>query len=131
MNARVNVCLMVCIMAYLMLISFRSDNEVRAPVLDVRVLVVTGLERKFLAVAHGAESIGGDAERHQIRAGCDSPPFAQCQIVLGGSALVAVSFNRDGPAGVFFQDEGVGIEDPHGVSRELAAVVLEEHRLER
>src|ERR1700730_10795394 len=118
---------MVC----LMLMSFRSDDEVRAPILDVRVLVVTGLERKLLAVAHGAEPIGGDAERYQIRARRDRPPFAQCQIVLGGSALVAVSFNRDGPAGVPLQDGSVGIEDSPGVARELAAVVLEEHRLER
>src|SRR5439155_11245427 len=90
--------------------SFCRDDEVRAAVLGPRGLVVSRVERKFFAVAHRTEAIGGDAERDQIRARGDGAPLAQRQIVLGRAALVAVAFDRHAPARILLQHGGVGVE---------------------
>ena len=65
----------------------------RTAILRVRGFIVARVERKLLPVAHGAQPIRGDAERHQIRARRHGATLAQCQIVLGGPAFVAVTFN--------------------------------------
>src|SRR5262245_36451261 len=49
--------------------SLRCDDEMRAAILDVRALVVARIEWKFLAVAHGAQPVGRNAERHEVSAG--------------------------------------------------------------
>src|SRR5438552_17318767 len=69
--------------------SFGGNHEVRAAVLLPRGLVVPGIERELLAVAHRPQPVGGNAKRHQVGACGDGAPFAQCQIVLGGATLVA------------------------------------------
>src|SRR5437667_7789898 len=96
---------MVCLIG-----SLRGDDEMRPAVLRPGAFVMTGIEREFLAVAHGAEPIGGNTQGHQIRAGGDGPPLAQCQIVLGGPAFVAVSFDGHRPGRIFLEDDGVLLE---------------------
>src|SRR2546429_2793205 len=83
--------------------SLRGDDEMRAPVLGERRFVVAWIERELLAVADGSQPIGGDAEGHEVGARGDRPALAQRQIVLGGPALIAVPFDRYGPAGIAFQ----------------------------
>src|SRR5262249_59020433 len=81
----------------------RGDDEMRAPVLRVRRFVVARIEGELLAVAHGAQPVARDAERDEVRARGGGAAFAQRQIVLGGAALVAVSFDRDGPGAIALQ----------------------------
>src|SRR5580704_12099573 len=50
----------------LICLSLRGDDEVRAPVLRVRRIVVSGVEREFLAVTDGPQPVGRNAERHQV-----------------------------------------------------------------
>src|SRR5437899_2603929 len=90
--------------------SLRGDDEMRAPVLGERRFVVAWIERELLAVAHGSQPVGGNAERHEVGARGDRPALAQCQIVLGGPAFVAVSFDRHGPAWKTFQQRRILIE---------------------
>src|SRR5438093_2277526 len=80
--------------------SFGGDHEMGAAILEPRALVVSRVERKLLAVAHGPQPVGGDAERHEVRARRDRPSFTQRQIVLGCSALVAVPLDGHGPGAV-------------------------------
>src|SRR5204863_5449884 len=91
--------------------SLRRHDEMRAAVLRPRRLVVPGVERELLAVAHRTKPVGGDAERHEIGARGDRPAFAQRQIVLGRAAFVAMAFDRDGPASVSLQQGGIVVEN--------------------
>src|SRR5262245_22601513 len=111
--------------------SLCGDDEMRAAILLVRALVMARVERELLAVAHSAESIGRNAERHQVGARGDRAALPQCQIVLGGPAFVAVTFDRDGPRRVAFQDCRVLIEGLLAGRAQVAAVELEEDRFER
>src|SRR5579864_177448 len=52
----------------------------------------------FLAVADGLERIGANAVANQRLLGRVSATLTQRQIVLGGTAVVAVAFNLDLPA---------------------------------
>src|SRR3954469_2808829 len=103
----------------------------RPPVLRECPLIVTRLERELLPVTDDAEAVGGDAERDEICARRDGAPFTQRQIVLGRAALVAVTFDGDGPGRVALQRRRVGVQHRLRVAGELAAVVLEEDRLQR
>src|ERR1700681_201496 len=67
---------------FVMALSLRGDDEMRAAVLGERRIVMTRIERELLAVAHRAEPIGRNPERHQIGARGNRPPLAQRQIVL-------------------------------------------------
>src|SRR5262245_6876542 len=116
-----------CVIAY----SLRGDDEMRPAVLRERHLRMARIERELFAIAHRAQALRADPERHQIRTRVDRAPFAQCQIVLGGPALVAMALDRDGPGAVALQYDRVLVEDLLRRSRQLVAVVLEEHRLER
>src|SRR5206468_5442239 len=111
--------------------SLRGNDEVRAPVLGIRGLVMPGIERELLAVAHRAEPIGRDPQRYQIGACGNRPPFAQRQIVLGGPAFVAVPSDGDRPGRVFPQNGRVLLERLLTLRRQIAAVVLVHHRLEQ
>ena len=66
-----------------------------------------GIEREFLAVAHGAHARRRDAERDQIVAGGERAALAERQVVFGRAAFVAVAFDRDLPRRVFLQHAGV------------------------
>src|SRR5262252_3660142 len=100
----------------------------RAAVLRVRRLVVTGIEGELLAVADGSQPVGPDAQGNEVRACGHSAAFAQRQIVLGGSTLVAMTFNRHGPAPVFLQDAGVVGERLLRIGRQLVTIESEEDR---
>src|SRR5688572_27096852 len=103
----------------------------RAAVLRPRALVLSRIERKLLPVADGPQPVGGDPERDEIGTGGDGAPLAQCQIVLGRSALVAVAFDCQHPGPVLLQYAGVLVECRLGGRAELGAVVLEEYWLQR
>src|SRR5258706_1943155 len=108
--------------------SLRGDDEVRATVFRERGLVIPGIERELLAVADRAQAIGGDAQRHEIGARRDRAALAQCQIVLGRPALIAVTFDRYGPAWVLLQKRRVLVQRLLAGAVQFTAVELEEHR---
>src|SRR5881396_2105417 len=94
---------------FVITLSLGSDDEMRAAIFRPRVFVVPRVEGEFFPVAHRPQSIGWDAERHQVRAGGNGPSFSQCKIVLGRASLVAVAFDCDVPGGVFLQRGGIGV----------------------
>src|SRR5580693_3724492 len=67
--------------------------EVRAAILLPTFFGVLGAERTFLAPADGVHAIGADAQRNQIILRRLRAPFAQADIVFGGTALVAMAFD--------------------------------------
>src|ERR1041384_7980594 len=99
-----------------------------AAVLRVRRLVVPRIEGELLAVAHRAQSIGADPERDEIRPRGAGPALTQRQIVLGGSALVAMTFDGDRPGGILLQYAGVLVERLLTLGGQLVAVEREKHR---
>src|SRR6266542_6823488 len=102
-----------------------------AAILGPGVFRVIRIERELLAVAHGAEPFGGDAERYQISARRQRTPLAQGEVVLRGAALIAVAFDRHDPGAVLLQDLGVGRERLLTFGGNLGAVEIEEDRLQR
>src|SRR5262245_14027098 len=54
---------------------FRRQHEMRPAILRPRILIVTRIEREFLAVTHGLEAIGRDAEREQVALGRERAPI--------------------------------------------------------
>src|SRR5215471_13529486 len=111
--------------------SLRGNDEMCPAVLRVRRLVVSGIEGELLPVADDAQAVAGDAERDEIRTRRCGAPLAQRQIVLGGPAFIAVSFDRDGPAGVALEHAGVLVEHALPIATEVAAIELEKDRLQR
>src|SRR5262249_39085231 len=91
--------------------SLRGDDEVGAAILRERRFVMTRIKREFLAVADRAQPIGGNAQRNQIRARGTRATLAQRQIVLGCAAVVAVTFDRHGPAAIPFQQCRVVVQN--------------------
>src|ERR1044071_5293205 len=92
---------------------------------------MTRVEREFLAVADDAQPVGRDALCDEISARRHRSAFAQRQIVLGGSALVAMSFDRDRPGGVALEQRGVLVEYFLTGGTQVAAVELEKDWFER
>src|SRR5688572_27810629 len=117
-----------------MYMSWRSlacDDEMRAAVLRERAFVVTGIEGEFLAIADRAEAIRRDADEYEVAARADRAPFAERQIVFGGSAFVAMSLYGNRPRWVFPERRRVFVERRLAGRRQLAAVEIVEHRLQR
>src|SRR5689334_16924147 len=100
----------------------------RSAVLRPCGFVVTSIKGEFLPVADRFHAIGGEAERTQVCDGCRGTPIAKGKIVLGGPALVAMTFDGDGPGRMLLQHRGVLIE--RGLRRrvDIAAVEPEENR---
>src|SRR5436190_18086622 len=111
--------------------SLRGDDEMCPAILRVRRLVVSRIEGELLPVTDDAQTVAGDTERDEIRARRRGAALAQRQIVLGGPALIAVPFDRDGPAGVALEHARVLVEHALPVSTEIAAIELEKDRLQR
>src|ERR1051325_9120718 len=72
-----------------------GDREVRAAVLLPAVLAALAAERTLLAIAHGAQPLGADAEGRQVLLGGVGAPVAQRQVVVVGAALVGVAFDGE------------------------------------
>src|SRR6266704_1604902 len=64
-----------------------------ATVLLPATFVVLHAERLFLAVADGAQPVCGNSERDDVLLHGAGAAIAETQIVFGGAALVAVSFD--------------------------------------
>ena len=84
---------------------------------------MAGIEREFLPVAHGLEAIRGNAQRSQVGDRGSRASIAQCQIVLGGPALIAMAFDGDDPRGILFEHGRVGVE--HGLAGRIDLVTVE------
>src|SRR5205823_10157803 len=72
-----------------------ARGEVRPAILLPAGLVGLGTLRPLLAVADSLQLIGRDAELGQVLLGCRRTAIAQAQVVLGRSALIAMSLDDD------------------------------------
>src|SRR5260370_41637616 len=54
----------------------------------------------FLAIADGLETIAWYAQLHQEFAGGGCAPVAECEVIFGRTALVAVTFDGDYERGI-------------------------------
>src|SRR5436190_3622677 len=106
-TAAASVSAAATIVFFMVAILFCGDDEMRAAVLRVRVFIVAGVKGEFLAVADRSEAFLGNPERHEICARRDGPPFAQCQIVLGGPPFVAVAFDGDRPRRILLENRRI------------------------
>src|SRR5207247_488161 len=102
-----------------------GDREVCAPVLGPRLLRTRGVEESLLAVGDGPQARLRDAQAHQVFLGRPGPLLAQGEVVLGGAALVAMSFDRDLGLAVTLQPEGVLLQGRPRVVREDGRGVVE------
>ena len=75
-----------------------------APVLLPAGLIRFGAERFFFAVADGLDPAGIYARRSECHLYRARPAVAESQVVLSGSAFVAVPFNREGNVRVGIQE---------------------------
>src|SRR5207248_8886981 len=69
------------------------------PVLAPAVLVMPLAAGLLLAVAHGPDARSVHTEVHQVLLRRVGAPLAEREVVLGGAALVAVSFDADAQVG--------------------------------
>src|SRR5579862_1999215 len=91
--------------------SLRDDNEVIAAVLRPAALVIAMAERRLLPEAPDDEPIGRHAKADEIVARGFGAPVAKRDVVLGGSALVAVPFQGDAGPRPFRQPRRVPLEN--------------------
>src|ERR1700758_5198402 len=86
--------------------------------------VAFGAERFFLAVADRLDAAGADAERGQGALDGARTLIAQRQVVLGGTALVAVSFNREVHVRMLREELRVGLDRGLLVAANVGLVVV-------
>src|SRR5580704_4779261 len=94
------------------------------------VLLPTGLvrfsaERLLFAVADGLDIAGADPSSHQRALHGAGTAVAQSQVVLGGSALVAVSLNREVDVGMLLQESDIRLHRTLLVPSKIGFVVIE------
>src|ERR1700694_3397011 len=74
--------------------SFSYDHQMCAAVLGPRALIVSRVERPFLAVADGAYPVSVDAQRHEVFLGGVRATITEGEGVLLRSTLVAMTFDE-------------------------------------
>src|ERR1700674_1486963 len=94
------------------------------------VLLPTGLvgfaaERLLLAVADRLDAAGADASLGQRTLHGTGSAVAQCQVVLRGSALVAVSIDREVDVGMLLEEIDIRLQRTSLVSANIGLVVIE------
>jgi len=82
-------------------------------------------ERFFFAIADGLNPAGADARRREFVLNRAGALVAQSQVVVGGAALVAVSFNRNVDIGVLREERHVGLDGSPLVGANVGLVVVE------
>src|SRR5712671_7868529 len=78
--------------------------EVAAAILLPTGFVGFGAERFLLAVADGLDAIATNSGLHEGILDCVRTVGAESEVVLGGAALVAVSFDRDADIRMLLQE---------------------------
>src|SRR5258707_10388654 len=106
---------------------FRS---VRAAVLRPRGVVMARIERPLFAVADGAHARPVDAERGQEVARRIGAAVAEGQVVLLGSALVAMSFDEQVVVRMRLQPGGRGGQRDLSLARQRRCVEVVERVLD-
>src|SRR6266852_2749412 len=96
-----------------------------AAVLLPASLVALRAERLLLAKAHGAEAVGGNAQRNDVLLNGGGAAIAEAQVVFRGAALVAVAFDGRFDRRVVLQEvRGLG-ERGTGIGTKVGLVVVE------
>src|SRR5664279_1188606 len=104
-------------------------NEVGAAVLLPASFGALAAGRFFLAVADGTDARRRDSLLDQCLLGGIGAILAQRQVVLDGSALVAVALDDESHARMLLQELRIRIDDGFGLWRDFVAVVGEEYVL--
>ena len=94
-----------------------GHGEVGAAVARPALLGGLLAERDLLAVGHGLQAVGGDAQRDQVVVGGLGAPLAEGQVVLDRAALVAVALDGDAQEVELLQGLGVLGQDRRSASR--------------
>src|SRR5262249_38328744 len=101
------------------------QHQMPAPILLPALLVRLGAERLLLAEAGRRQTIGRDASRNQRLLRSLGTAVAECHVVLGRSALVAVPFDQHSPIWMLIQELRV-LSQRRSIPRtNLVAVVIE------
>src|SRR5579885_313223 len=95
-----------------------------AAVLLPALLAVLGAERFFFSVADGLHAICRNPCSHKRVLDRTGAVIAQGEIVFGGSALVAVSFNRERDVRMLLQECGVSLNGRLLISANIRLVVI-------
>src|SRR5229473_2934572 len=101
------------------------SHEMAAAVLLPAGLGALHAEGLFLAEAHGADAVGGDAERYDVLLHGAGAAVAQAQVVFSGPALVAVAFDDHFEARIAFQEIGGFRERGASIGTNVGFVVVE------
>src|SRR4029078_5259718 len=109
----------------------RRDNEMTTSILRPCVLGVGHVERGLLPVTYNSDPFRRNSERRHVGLHRDSPTFAESEVVLGRSPLVAMPFNGDSPRSVLLEDLRIGRRDRATRLVQFRTVEPEEHGLQR
>src|SRR5579862_4427792 len=99
-------------------------DEMAAAILLPTSFVAFGAERFFFAVADRLDAAGADAKRGQSGLNRARALIAQRQVVLGGTALVAVSFNREIHVRMLSEELRIGLYRRLLVSANVGLIVV-------
>src|SRR5581483_331666 len=102
-------------------------DEVPAPVLLPTLFVGLGAERLLFAVADGLDAVGADAGLHQGLLDGVGAVIAQCQVVLGRAAFVAVPLDGELDVGVLREELSVPLQRGLLVGTNVVLVIVKEN----
>jgi hypothetical protein len=102
-----------------------SRDEVAAAVLGVALFGGLHAEGLFLAEADRVHAVAGNAEADHVGANGIGTADAESEVVLGGAALVAMSFDVDANGGIRLEEIGGLGKILTSVGTNLGAVVIE------
>src|SRR5581483_5094104 len=90
------------------------------------LLVGVGAERLLFAVADGLDAVGADAGLHQGLLDGVGAVIAQCQVVLGRAAFVAVPLDGELNVGVLREELSVALQRGLLVGTNVVLVIVKE-----
>src|ERR1700722_19279487 len=100
-------------------------DKVTASILLPAAFVFFHAERFFFAVADDLNAIGADSGRNQSALHGRGPLIAQCQVVFGRAAGIAVSLNRKVNVGMLVEELSVRLDGGLLIGAKVRFVVIE------
>jgi len=95
-----------------------TNDKMRTSVFSPGGFIMTRIQRTLFAVTDRTQTGGADAQVNQEVHGAAGTPFAQGDVIFGGTTLVTVAFNQYRGAGVSAQPGGFTFKDIAGVRRQ-------------
>lgn len=87
------------------------------------------VEWEFLSVTDGPQSILRNTCSDQVITRRQRASFAQCEVLLRVPCVIGVTFDRDSPGRILFQNRCIAVEDSSCLRADACTIWIKKHGL--